>query len=86
MVYITDGDNRRTWVRGRVERLIPGKDGRVRQALVRTNRKILRRAVTKLAVMELEGKSGQTLEAGPELRAGELMAPLRSTTGFSAAK
>ncbi|XP_058816083.1 uncharacterized protein LOC131679388 [Topomyia yanbarensis] len=76
LVYITDGSSRRCWTRGVVEQLIRGRDGRVRQAMVRTNRRILRRAVTKLAVLELGGKSGQGTELGPELREGGLLAPL----------
>ncbi|XP_058828074.1 uncharacterized protein LOC131687983 [Topomyia yanbarensis] len=76
LVFIVDGDNRRTWVRGIVERIIRGQDGRVRQAMVRTSRGIFRRPVAKLAVMEIKGKSGEGYGRGPELRSGELLAPL----------
>ncbi|XP_062703685.1 uncharacterized protein LOC134286127 [Aedes albopictus] len=73
LVYIVDGNNRRTWIRGKVEKVIRGADGRVRQALVRTSKGLYRRAVAKLAVMELRSKSGQLTEIGPELRKGELL-------------
>lgn len=79
LVYVTDGDNRRSWTRGVVEQLIRGRDGRIRQAMVRTNKRVLRRAVAKLAILELGGKSGQETESGPELRVGGLLAPLNST-------
>ncbi|XP_062558269.1 uncharacterized protein LOC134223145 [Armigeres subalbatus] len=71
LVYITDSGNRRSWTRGIIEQLIQGRDGRIRQALVRTNRKVLRRPVTKLAVLELGSKSAQGTEPRPELRAGD---------------
>ncbi|XP_062556812.1 uncharacterized protein LOC134221639 [Armigeres subalbatus] len=37
LVYVAEG-NRRSWVRGRVEEVMEGGDGRVRQAVVRTAR------------------------------------------------
>ncbi|XP_065082921.1 uncharacterized protein LOC135705239 [Ochlerotatus camptorhynchus] len=59
LVYVVDGNNRRTWIRGVVVKVIRGIDGRIRQALVKTEKGVYRRAVAKLAVMELRSKSGQ---------------------------
>lgn len=65
LVYVAEG-NRRSWVRGRVEELVEGGDGRVRQAAVRTANGRLKRPVVKLAVMEVTGggESGEA-EDGP---------------------
>lgn len=75
LVYLVDGNNRRTWIRGIVEKVIRGADGRVRQAMVRTSKGVYRRPVAKLAVLECRSKSGQNPGPGPELREGELLAP-----------
>ncbi|XP_062716681.1 uncharacterized protein LOC134292038 [Aedes albopictus] len=75
LVYIADGNNRRTWIRGKVEKVIRGADGRIRRALVRTSKGVYRRPVAKLAVMELRSKSGQDHITGSELREGELLPP-----------
>ncbi|XP_038106476.1 uncharacterized protein LOC119766148 [Culex quinquefasciatus] len=75
LVFITDASPRRSWTRGIIEQLIHGRDGRIRQAMVRTNKSVLRRPVSKLAVLELGGKSDRGTEPGPELRAGGLLAP-----------
>lgn len=60
LVFIVEGKNRKTWVRGRIQQVIRGSDGRIRQADVRTARgKVHRRAVANLAVLEVQtGKSG----------------------------
>uniref|UniRef100_A0A182NZC8 DUF5641 domain-containing protein n=1 Tax=Anopheles epiroticus TaxID=199890 RepID=A0A182NZC8_9DIPT len=52
LVLIVDGGVRNQWRRGVVERIIPGTDGRVRQAWVRTSTGTLRRPVAKLALLE----------------------------------
>lgn len=58
-VFVVDGKNKKSWIRGKVEEVFAGKDGRVRQANVRTAEGILKRGVANLAVMEIEdGKSG----------------------------
>ncbi|XP_058839358.1 uncharacterized protein LOC131696317 [Topomyia yanbarensis] len=80
LVYLIDGNNRRTWIRGIVEKVIRGIDGRIQRALVRTSKGLYQRAVAKLAVMELRSKSGQIPSTGPELREGELLAPPLGTT------
>lgn len=55
LVYVTEG-NRRSWLRGKVEQVILGSDGRVRQAIVRTaGGRALKRPVVKLAVLEVAG-------------------------------
>ncbi|XP_049284605.1 uncharacterized protein LOC125764417 [Anopheles funestus] len=53
LVLIVDAGVRNQWKRGMVERVIPGADGRVRQAWVRTNTGTLRRPVAKLALLEV---------------------------------
>ncbi|XP_062557767.1 uncharacterized protein LOC134222623 [Armigeres subalbatus] len=65
LVFVVDGKNRKNWVRGRVEKIIEGSDGRIRQADVKTSDgKVHRRAVANLAVLEvLDGKSGISGEA-----------------------
>ncbi|XP_065072994.1 uncharacterized protein LOC135697298 [Ochlerotatus camptorhynchus] len=53
LVFIVDGKTRKSWIRGIVEEILRGPDGRVRQAIVRTARGVYRRAVANLAVMEV---------------------------------
>ncbi|XP_055608517.1 uncharacterized protein LOC129755850 [Uranotaenia lowii] len=77
LVYIADGNSRKTWVRGVVQQIIPGRDGVIRRAVVRlANGKELRRPVNKLAVLEIGGKSSQAKDPALELRAGAMLAPL----------
>ena len=55
LVYVAEG-TRRTWLRGIVQQVIMGRDGRIRQAVVRTaGGKELKRPIVKLAVMEVAG-------------------------------
>lgn len=53
LVFLVDGNNRKNWIRGVVEKVLQGPDGRVRQAVVRTARGVYRRAVAQLAVLEI---------------------------------
>uniref|UniRef100_A0A0K8WD06 Pro-Pol polyprotein n=1 Tax=Bactrocera latifrons TaxID=174628 RepID=A0A0K8WD06_BACLA len=46
---------RREWCRGRVEKVYPGTDGEVRRADVRTSTGIKQRAVSKLAILDIDG-------------------------------
>lgn len=55
LVYVADTEKRRTWERGIIEEVFPGSDGRVRSAIVRTNTGLKKRAVAKLAVLEMGG-------------------------------
>lgn len=48
-----DGQPRGQWRRGRVQEVFAGSDGRVRVAMVKTSGGILRRAVSKLAVLDV---------------------------------
>ncbi|XP_062713946.1 uncharacterized protein LOC134290766 [Aedes albopictus] len=57
IVFIVDGNIRNRWVRGKVTAVFAGKDGRIRQAEVRTNSGILRRPFVKLAVMDIVSES-----------------------------
>ncbi|XP_055915434.1 uncharacterized protein LOC129948452 [Eupeodes corollae] len=58
LVFICDRDMpRRQWCRGRVERVYQGVDGVVRRADVRTKSGVLRRPVSKLAVLKVERES-----------------------------
>lgn len=53
LVFLVDGKNRKNWIRGIVEEVLPGPDGRVRQVIVRTAQGVYRRAVANLAVLEI---------------------------------
>lgn len=53
LVLIVNGNGRTQWIRGRVEKTVVGRDGRVRQALVRTTSGLLRRPAVKLAVLDV---------------------------------
>ena len=43
LVFIVDGKNRKSWIRGKVTEVFAGRDGRVRQVNVRTAGGILKR-------------------------------------------
>ncbi|XP_062699634.1 uncharacterized protein LOC115257830 [Aedes albopictus] len=62
-----------TGVRGVVQEVFAGLDGRVRQAMVRTNTGCFRRPVSKLAVLEIDDKPGEVSGEGQDqgLWAGE---------------
>ncbi|XP_062537897.1 uncharacterized protein LOC134206225 [Armigeres subalbatus] len=53
LVLVVDGKAKNQWIRGRVEEVYPGRDGRVRQALVRTSTGVIRKAAVKLAVLDV---------------------------------
>ncbi|XP_055585092.1 uncharacterized protein LOC129737945 [Uranotaenia lowii] len=64
LVFIADDGIRNRWIRGKVVRTVPGKDGRTRQAYVQTgNMGILKRPVAKLAIVDVR-ESGKA--ADPE--------------------
>ncbi|XP_058816511.1 uncharacterized protein LOC131679785 [Topomyia yanbarensis] len=53
LVVVIDESRRNGWVRGRVKEILPGKDGRVRQAVVQTSGGLFRRSVSNLAVLDV---------------------------------
>ncbi|XP_062705334.1 uncharacterized protein LOC134287482 [Aedes albopictus] len=68
LVLVVDETIRSQWLRGKVERVVCGRDGRVRQAWVQTVKGVFRRPVVKLALLDVieERKSDQesALRAG----------------------
>ena len=52
VIVVQDNAPRSSWTLGRVVRPVPGTDGRVRAAEVRTSRGIYTRPVAKLCVLE----------------------------------
>ncbi|XP_062716205.1 uncharacterized protein LOC134291874 [Aedes albopictus] len=64
LVLVVDETVRNRWIRGRVIRTIPGKDGVTRQAEVKTIGGILKRPATKLAVLDV----GIPGDAEPEVQ------------------
>ncbi|XP_055629180.1 uncharacterized protein LOC129770390 [Toxorhynchites rutilus septentrionalis] len=59
LVLIADEGKRNSWLRGRVIEIRTAPDGRVRQATVQTTTGLLRRPVSKLAILDVEC-SGKT--------------------------
>ncbi|XP_062542159.1 uncharacterized protein LOC134210151 [Armigeres subalbatus] len=59
-LLLEDGKAKNQWLRGRTEEVIPGRDGRVRHALVRTSTGLIRRAAVKLAVLDVLENSKPT--------------------------
>lgn len=55
LVIVVEEKVRNGWIRGRVVGASPGRDGRVRDAVVQTAEGFLRRPVAKLARLDLEG-------------------------------
>ncbi|XP_062713931.1 uncharacterized protein LOC134290753 [Aedes albopictus] len=53
LVIVVNEGVRNSWIRGRITRVFPGRDGRVRSADVQTTAGILRRPATKLAILEV---------------------------------
>ncbi|XP_062713596.1 uncharacterized protein LOC134290464 [Aedes albopictus] len=60
LVFVMDDGKGSAGVRGVVEEVFTGVDGRIRQAVVRTDGGIYRRPVAKLAVLEIGDKPGNT--------------------------
>lgn len=76
LVFIVNDGHRKNWTRGIVQEVFEGKDGRVRQASVRTANGVCKRSAVNLAVIEIPGKSGiPECEPEPELRAGVCRKP-----------
>ncbi|XP_055522622.1 uncharacterized protein LOC129716813 [Wyeomyia smithii] len=75
LVYVADDTIRKNWVRGIVVETIPGTDGKIRQAIVRTAKGECRRPVVKLAVLEVQDRKSGLEASPPELRGGGMCAP-----------
>lgn len=69
LVFVVDGMIRNQWLRGKVEHVVCGTDGRVRQAWVQTATGVLRRPVVKLALIDVMEERKPPLESA--LRAGD---------------
>ncbi|XP_058449314.1 uncharacterized protein LOC131429280 [Malaya genurostris] len=71
LVLVVNGAKRNQWIRGRVIETVVGRDGRVRQALVRTANGTIRRSVIKLAVLNVDkGGKPTKLPDDPGLQLG----------------
>ncbi|XP_065086118.1 uncharacterized protein LOC135708103 [Ochlerotatus camptorhynchus] len=70
LVMIAEDGVRNGWVRGRVDRVIQDKEGRVRQAFVRTSSGMLRRPASKLAVLDV-GNDSSTVLGDAKMHPGE---------------
>ncbi|XP_058836375.1 uncharacterized protein LOC131692959 [Topomyia yanbarensis] len=57
LVFVVDDVRRNGWIRGRVQHVVTGQDGRVRQAVVQTSKGLMRRPVSKLALLEVSQTS-----------------------------
>ncbi|XP_055542701.1 uncharacterized protein LOC129728292 [Wyeomyia smithii] len=68
VVFIMGEVIRNRWTRGKVLKVIPGKDGRIRQAYVKTSTGVLRRPVAKLAVLDVLSRGNPAV---PEQNYGE---------------
>lgn len=62
LVVLIEKNVRNGWTRGRIVSMIAGRDGRVRQAVVQTANGILRRPMSKIAVLDVQ----PTSKAAPE--------------------
>ncbi|XP_055527904.1 uncharacterized protein LOC129720444 [Wyeomyia smithii] len=54
LVVIVNESTRNGWLRGKVLSTLTGRDGRVRQAFVKTQNGVLRRPVTKIAILDIQ--------------------------------
>ncbi|XP_055643357.1 uncharacterized protein LOC129779730 [Toxorhynchites rutilus septentrionalis] len=68
LVLIVEGTIRNQWIRGKVDKVVRGKDGRVRQAWVQTSKGVIRRPVVKLALLDVVNEGKPETDG---LRAGE---------------
>lgn len=58
LVIVVNEGVRNSWIRGRITRVYPGRDGRVRSADVQTSAGIMHRPATKLAILDVAREGG----------------------------
>ncbi|XP_062701554.1 uncharacterized protein LOC115267247 [Aedes albopictus] len=54
LVVVIDETKRNGWIRGKVLEINPGRDGRIRQAVVQTSDGVFRRPAAKLAILKVQ--------------------------------
>ncbi|XP_055614976.1 uncharacterized protein LOC129761285 [Toxorhynchites rutilus septentrionalis] len=82
LVLVVDENIRNRWLRGKVIHTIPGKDGITRCAEVMTSAGILKRPVTKLALLDVEKSGDAELEVKATRGGGRLFAAPAPRTGL----
>ncbi|XP_062704223.1 uncharacterized protein LOC134286607 [Aedes albopictus] len=70
LVLVADENAQNRWLRGRIIRTIPGKDGVTRSAEVQTTSGILKRPSTRLAVLDVASSSDDQPEVDATRRGG----------------
>ncbi|KXJ62486.1 hypothetical protein RP20_CCG007087 [Aedes albopictus] len=70
LVMLVEEHVRNGWVRGRVEKVIQDKEGRVRQALVKTSSGVMRRPVSRIAILDV-GKESSAVSETAEMHPGD---------------
>ncbi len=58
---------RNQWARGRIIKVYEGKDGQVRMADIKTASTTLRRPASKIAVLDVDGKSSEVIYGGRDV-------------------
>ncbi|XP_058817804.1 uncharacterized protein LOC131681110 [Topomyia yanbarensis] len=80
LVLIVEETKRNGWIRGRVVTVMKDSEGRVRQAIVQTPNGQLRRPVSKLALLDVEGSERAVLTGGKIHPGEDVDAAERSAT------
>ncbi|KAG5876465.1 hypothetical protein JTB14_010154 [Gonioctena quinquepunctata] len=67
VIIVDDKAARNSWTMGKIEKLFPGPDGRVRVADVKTRTSTYRRPVSKLCKMKLDDEEKEVSSSGGEM-------------------